>query len=375
MMIGHARPYCVHARYQILYFALYIEYRPPECPEQSFKSCTSFISDYCDSVSDDFELNILGDFNFPRVNWSSHTVLPGDSESEQRSTKLLFDFMSDYLCDQVITEPTRLDRTLDLYLTNSEELITHVSCSSTPLSDHDFVEIYWSHNPCNLSPPAPPDFSMSTFHSLNFLKADYPLLNCMISSVDWKELWDLSENINEFVEPFTLTILQICEICCPKKVACRKKTNHSLNILNRKRRKLKSRLKSAEENPRSPTTQIASLQNKLAFIHVDIRDAINSDLLYREQQAVGKIKENQKYFYSYTKQFSTNKIRKASACCLTTKVKLKRPQKNSLIYYKSSSFQYLVIPLRQTGRRLLSTQAQFKFPLQTSSWNLQSMTL
>ena len=120
---------------------LSVVYRPPECPEQSFKSCTSFISDYCDSVSDDFELNILGDFNFPRVNWSSHTVLPGGSESEQRSTKLLFDFMSDYLCDQVITKPTRLDKTLDLYLTNSEELITHVSCSSTPLSDHDFVEI------------------------------------------------------------------------------------------------------------------------------------------------------------------------------------------------------------------------------------------
>ena len=37
-------------------------------------------------------------------------------------------------------------------------------------------------------------------------------------------------------------------------------------------------------------------------------------------------------------------------------------------------FYCLVIPLRQTGRRLLSTQAQVKFPLQTSSWNLQSMT-
>ena len=148
---------------------------------------------------------------------------------------------------------------------------------------------------------------MSTFHSLNFLKADYPRLNCMISSVDWSKLWDLSENIDEFVELFTLTILQICEICCPKKVACRKKSNHSLNILNRKRRKLQSRLKSAEENPRSPTTQIASLHNKLAIIYVDIRDAINSDLLYREQQAVGKIRENQKYFYSYTKQFSKKK--------------------------------------------------------------------
>ena len=122
--------------YEISNSILCVVYRPPGCPEQNFKSCTSFISDYCDSVSDDFELNILGDFNFPRVNWSSHTVLPGGSESEQRSTKLLFDFMSDYLCDQVITEPTRLDKTLDLYLTNSEELITHVSCSSTPLSDH-----------------------------------------------------------------------------------------------------------------------------------------------------------------------------------------------------------------------------------------------
>ena len=49
---------------------LCVVYRPPECPEQSFKSCTSFISDYCDSVSNEFELNILGDFNFPRVNWS-----------------------------------------------------------------------------------------------------------------------------------------------------------------------------------------------------------------------------------------------------------------------------------------------------------------
>ena len=83
-----------------------------------------------------------------------------------------------------------------LYLTNSEELMTHVSCSSTPLSNHDFVEIYWSHNPCNLCPPAPPDFSMSTFHSLNFLKANYPRLNRMIGLVDWDELWDLSENID-----------------------------------------------------------------------------------------------------------------------------------------------------------------------------------
>ena len=43
------------------------------------------------------------------------------------------------------------------------------------------------------------------------------------------------------------------------------------------------------------------------MIHVDIRDAINSDLLYKEQQAAGKVKSNPKYFYSYAKQFSKKK--------------------------------------------------------------------
>ena len=41
--------------------------------------------------------------------------------------------------------------------------------------------------------------------------------------------------------------------------------------------------------------------------HIDIRDAINQDLLYREQQAVSKVKENPKYFYSYAKKFSKKK--------------------------------------------------------------------
>ena len=82
--------------------------------------------------------------------------------------------MSDHLCSQFITEPTRLNNTLDLYLTYSEELINHIPCRTTPLSDYKLVETYWSYIPCNLIPSAPPDFSKSTFISLNFFKADYP---------------------------------------------------------------------------------------------------------------------------------------------------------------------------------------------------------
>ena len=130
--------------------------------------------------------------------------------------------MSDHLCRQLITEPTRQGSTLDLYLSNSEELVTHVSCSSTRLSDHEFVEIYWSYNPCNLITSSTLDFLLSTFRSLDFQKADYTQLNVMISSVSWNDLLDLSGDIDDFVELFTLTVLQICEICCPTK-GCIKK--------------------------------------------------------------------------------------------------------------------------------------------------------
>ena len=129
----------------------------------------------------------------------------------------------------------------------------------------------------------------------------------MISSVSWNDLLDLSGDIDEFVELLTLTVLQICEICCPKKVASKKKSNRSVNTLNRKRRKLQSQLKKVEDNPLSPVSQILALENKLSLIHVDIRDAINSDLLYREQQAAAKVKSSPKCFYSYAKQFSKNK--------------------------------------------------------------------
>ena len=53
-----------------------------------------------------------------------------------------------------------------------------------------------------------------------------------------------------------------------------------------------------------PTSRIDSLRRKIALAHINIRDAINEDRLYREEQAAEKLKSNPKYFYSYAKKFS-----------------------------------------------------------------------
>ena len=95
--------------------------------------------------------------------------------------------------------------------------------------------------------------------------------------------------------------------CCPRKIPPRTTVRSSVRIPSRKKRKIQSQLNDALNKPHSPPAQIESLQRKLAMAHLDIRDAINQDLLHREQQAVNKVKENPKYFYSYAKKFSKKK--------------------------------------------------------------------
>ena len=279
-------------------------YRPPGTSDTSFKSCIDFISKYIGPDNDGYELILLGDFNLPLIDWKDRSLLPcGSTISAQNCAQLLLDFMSEHMCTQFITEPTRESNILDLFICNSGELVTHISVSDTELSDHRFIEIHISHNPSNSILSTPPDFTSSAFHSLDFFKADYERMNTLFSSIDWIMLWDISSP-DLFPELFTQTLLQICEMCCPKKTAAKSKKNSRISTISRKKRKLQAKLRAVEYNPHTPVTQIEALKRKIALIHIEIRDAYNESMLHREHQAVNKLKENPKYFYSYAKQFS-----------------------------------------------------------------------
>ena len=75
----------------------------------------------------------------------------------------------------------------------------------------------------------------------------------------------------------------------------------------RKKHKLKLRLQLAEQNPVATAAHLESLRNQISSVHADMRDVINQDLHYREQQAVDKVHSNPKHFYSYAKKFSKQK--------------------------------------------------------------------
>ena len=104
----------------------------------------------------------------------------------------------------------------------------------------------------------------------------------MIASVKWAEILE-SCSKDDIPELFTETLLQVCQAGCPRKVPPKNKTSSSVRINSRRKRKLQVQLNEAVNNPYSPLTHIESLKRKLALAHIDIRDAINQDLLYREQ--------------------------------------------------------------------------------------------
>ncbi|XP_042857768.1 uncharacterized protein LOC122244039 [Penaeus japonicus] len=291
----------LHCKCETAKIIICVLYRPPDAPMPSFKACLKFIDNYI-SGHESYETCFLGDFNFPMIDWNSGVILSGSPSATNQSAILLFDFMADNFLSQYILEPTRLNNCLDLCLSNAPTLVTHVSVTDTPLSDHKLLEIFLSHNPCQSDPSVPPDFSVSSFRLLDFYQVDYDKINHLLDSVNWKELWALCDP-EEFPELLNLVLLQICEIGCPRKQASSKRRGSSVSTLSN----LKLRLQLAEQNSVATAAHLESLKNQISSVYADMRDAINHDLNYHEQQAVDKVHSNPKYFYSYAKRFSKQK--------------------------------------------------------------------
>ena len=77
-----------------------------------------------------------GDFNVGDINWDSLTV-SNNSNNKAHCLKTL-EIMAHFHLEQMQRQPTRLNNTLDLWLTNKPSLVKQ--CNSIPgISDHDIV--------------------------------------------------------------------------------------------------------------------------------------------------------------------------------------------------------------------------------------------
>ena len=112
-----------------------------------------------------------------------------------------------------------------------------------------------------------------------------------------------------FMELLRLSTLQLALLHCPNKKSLippsnrTKPRNKEKQVLKRRKRKLRSRLKAIEaSDPYS--TKIQDIKDSISLLCLDIRDSIVTEFHNREIKAVSTVKKNPRFFFSYAKKFS-----------------------------------------------------------------------
>ena len=182
-------------------------YRPSEDDLESIQELQNSISqvrEHSDNVW------ALGDFNLPKLIWPecSPELKPECPQS------LVYDsfinILNDYNFTQVVTEPTRQENILDLFLTTNPTLISDVKCCPG-LGDHEIVSAEALLKPTQ--------HKQKPRKALVFRKADWPKLKSKMKSYQQTFLSDhFGKSAEELWTDFTTTLDRLTLECIPAKL-------------------------------------------------------------------------------------------------------------------------------------------------------------
>lgn len=135
-------------------------YRPPDSPQ-------SFVSDLHDNLAEikakfpKSSICLLGDFNYPEIDWSSLS-------SRTRDGTNFIQLTLDFSLVQLVNQPTRGNNTLDLVLASFPDSFSAISCSDG-FSDHVLLNFKISISSCTRA--------LTLKRIFDYNRADYNAIN------------------------------------------------------------------------------------------------------------------------------------------------------------------------------------------------------
>ena len=267
-------------------------YRSPTSSEANNNKLNKLIDEICENNPS--RTLLIGDFNFPRIEWTSLTTsATGEGKEFHFIEKIRDKFLT-----QHVTEPTRCrgsdnPSTLDLVLTNDENLVAAIEVEA-PLgkSDHAVIKIQVL---------ATLEQQIGKLEYYNYDKGDYTKIRTQMER-NWtadmapytrvQDKWDLFRNkYNEAVEshipkliPRNRNTYKVpLDHVTLKKI--RAKVNKKDKLWKKKR---KERTREAEIDYNRVRNQVRALTRKAEKIY--------------EKNIVSKIKENPKKFWMYVRR-------------------------------------------------------------------------
>ncbi|EYC24015.1 hypothetical protein Y032_0014g2271 [Ancylostoma ceylanicum] len=163
-----------------------------------------------------FDVILLGDFNLD-INWSGANINPHDA----RSSKYVSLFENHNL-KQFVNTPTCGSRTLDLVLSNNEQLISEVHVRN-PLANSDHFIVAFSIHASNIS-------NKLVIPYPDFANTNFSLMKEELSTINWEALFDGYLDIDDLYSRFCNVLHQILDKCVPLKTSHELSSNYPIHI-------------------------------------------------------------------------------------------------------------------------------------------------
>lgn len=281
-------------------------YRPPDCPENSFKEVMNRVRATCESLEDPIpDIIMLGDFNFPRITWPAGSIGKGGTISEQNQSKYILKLSDDLFLTQYILKPTRAKSILDLVFTNNNNLIYNYEVTPTIYSDHNILDLTLNYQTQSQATSNPNPKSSPYLSLLNFHSAEWTKINLKLNSINWDVVFKDCD-LQQKVKLLNDKIEEVCSQTIPPKPQRSKKLSiipRDRRIMMRKRGKLRNQMKQARS-----TSRERSIFLKIHKIEKALHDSYTCSRQSEETKAINVIKENPKHFYAFAKKYSTTKV-------------------------------------------------------------------
>ena len=311
-----------------LNLCIIVVYRPPDNPGtaekptklehrstiKQFRKFSTKLNEFLASLpSPSPDILLMGDFNLPSADWMSGECRTGATTDEQAIVSNLYRLAIDHFLTQQIEGPThQAGNLLDLVFTNNPQLVHNFTATPTTLSDHYAVHInanYASVNQDTDSDEEDDDEGRAEddepkLRDLNFHseEVNWEAVSNAIADVDWHgEFNGLSAA--RMMDAFLSKLTSIVKSLVPlRKLRSEQSTpkipRHRRNLMRRR-----SRLTAAYDVATRRESKLA-IENKLKNIEKELQASYMTQEFKEESEAIGRIKTNSKFFFSYANRKS-----------------------------------------------------------------------
>ena len=296
----------IFVKFSSIKMGVFVVYRPPEAPCEKFHNTLAFVQRCVrEELGSSFQVCVVGDLNFPDIDWRTERVLSGQTVQSQRSALDFLSFLTSGFLNQYVDQPTRGSNILDIFCTDNPGLVQSISVIPSELSDHSLVSVLISIPVTELDGIRNSRVLEDSFASLDFSRANYPGISEAIRAINWTQL-ECQHCLQEYPLVFTKTLLEICKQYVPTKRPQtsygQKRLPRKVNALRRRRKRVQQRISQLVDQTGNPRQ--VDLRRKLIDLDLEIKNAYQQDFERREHAVIEKIKSNPKIFYSYAKSHS-----------------------------------------------------------------------